>query len=605
MVLFLLYFALCSSGLVNAQDNYEVRKIVFKGNKTLKEEFLLERMAVKETSFIEKMLTKKEPSLYNRELLSLDLERLVAIYQSEGFLDINAALGSPDINEKRQTVKIIFDITEGEPVLVDSLQLRLAKDTTNVDIDSLLQKLRPNLLLTRGKRFRDDDLTTDISFIEDAFRNKGYAYVKVDYSLHINLSEPTTHIHYIVDSGPLSYIGETTIDGDKHVSEEFVRKQVSYEEGELYNKSKLSETRQNLYGLQLFQVVSVLAERDSENPENPIPVKIYLEEAPRLTARLGAGYGTEDKFRAFMDLNYRGFLGGVRRINLYLKHSGLEPYSASLRWIQPQFFGNNSSIVLNPFLRRNSEPGYDIQVYGINVPATYRFNPRMISTLTYYFVKTKQFVETGDTLDIKAEGNKRLYDKSGLTLTATFNNASPQFSPTGGFNISFGYKLNGYLFGGDFSYNRLWADFRTYHEAGNVVIAFRAMAGGIRSADSDGFIPVEDRFYSGGSNSVRGWNRAQLGPKRESGTPMGGKSIMETSIEVRYHLFWRIGGVAFLDAGNVWRESFKYKPGDLSYAVGGGLRVETPIGPIRLDLGVPVWNEKKSVQFFISVGEAF
>ena len=307
----------------------------------------------------------------------------------------------------------------------------------------------------------------------------------------------------------------------------------------------------------------------------------------------------------FLDLNYRGFLSGARRINLYLKHSGLEPYSASLRWIQPQFFGKNSTIVLNPFLKRNSEPGYDIRVAGINVPVTYRFNPRMISTLTYYFENTKQFVETGDTLSINTDGNKFLYDKSGLFFSSAFNNSKPQFSPTRGVNITLGFKLNGYLFGGDFSYNRLWADFRTYHEIGSVVVAFRAMAGGIKSADSNGFIPVEDRFYSGGSNSVRGWNRAQLGPKRVSGTPKGGNSIIETSIEARYHLFWRIGGVAFLDAGNVWSKSYGFKPGDLSYAVGGGLRVDTPIGPVRLDLGVPVWNEKKSPQFFISVGEAF
>jgi outer membrane protein insertion porin family len=131
------------------------------------------------------------------------------------------------------------------------------------------------------------------------------------------------------------------------------------------------------------------------------------------------------------------------------------------------------------------------------------------------------------------------------------------------------------------------------------------MAGGIHSGDSTGFIPVEDRFYSGGSNSVRGWNRSELGPKRESSTPLGGKSIIEANLELRQHLFWRLSGVAFIDAGNVQRNSFEYKLNELAYAVGGGLRVETPIGPIRFDVGFPVWNEKRSPQFFISVGQAF
>ena len=603
LLIIFLVFGLTS--LAAAQENYKVSKIVFNGNKTLKDDFLLERMALNEVSFIEKILKKKTPSLYNRELVNLDLTRLIGIYQSEGFIEVQARLDPNVVDDKKQKVKITFNIEEGKPVLVDSLQIKMTHDTTLVDMDSLVHKISRRLLLTKGKRFRDDDLYTDISVIEDAFRNIGYAYVKIDYNLHIDPAKLTTHIHYIVDHGPLSYIGETTIEGNKHVTDKFVRKQISYDEGELYNKSKLSKTRQNLYELQLFQVVSVLPETKPETPEIPIPVKIHLEEAPRLTARIGAGYGTEDKFRTFLDLNYRGFLGGARRVNLYLKHSGLEPYSASLRWIQPQFIGKNSTIAINPFLMRNSEPGYDIRTYGINVPVSYRFNPRMITSLTYYFEKTKQYVEAGDTLSISTDGRRLLYNKSGLWFSSTFNNATPQFSPTKGFNITFGYKLNGYLFGGDFNYNRLLADFRTYQKIGDVVIAFRIMAGGINSADANGFIPVEDRFYSGGSNSVRGWNRSQLGPKRPSGTPAGGKSVLEANIEMRVHLFWRITGVAFLDAGNVWSKSYAFEAGNLSYAAGGGLRVETPIGPVRLDLGIPIWNEKKSPQFFISVGEAF
>lgn len=603
--LFLITFVVGISLFAQAQENYEVRSVVFKGNKTLSKDFLLERMALKEVSFIEKLLTKNEPTLYNRELINLDLQRLVGIYQSEGFLNIKAKIEQLRINDKKQTLKIIFDIEEGDPVVIDSLQVRLKVDSADVNLDSLARKVSRKLLLTKKKRFRDEDLNTDVTYVEDAFRNMGYAYVKVDYDLHINLGKSTTHIHYLVDPGPLSFIGETTIEGNKHLKEKFLQKQISYKEGELYDKSKLSKTRQNLYELQLFRVVSVLPDTDFKTGKSPIPVKIYLEEAPRLTTKFGAGYGTEDKFRAFVDLNMRGFLGGARRVNLYLKHSGLEPYSASLRWIQPQFFGKKSSIILNPFIMRNSEPGYDTQTLGLNVPVTYNFNPRMTSTLTYYFEKVKQFLEPGIAGQVEMEDDKFLYDKSGLQLSAIFNNSKPMFSPTKGMNITAGYKFNGYLFGGDFSYQRIWTDFRNYRKIGDVVLALRVMMGGIHSADSLGFIPVEDRFYSGGSNSVRGWNRSELGPKRPSGTPFGGKSVFEANIEARQHLFWRISAVAFVDAGNVWVKSFEYKFNDLSYALGGGLRVETPIGPIRFDVGFPVWNEKKSPQFFISVGQAF
>ncbi len=603
--LFLLIFVLGISQFALAQENYEVRQVVFKGNKTLSEDFLLERMALKEVSFLEKTLTKNEPFLYDRELINLDLKRLVGIYQSEGFLDIKAKIEPLKINDKKQTLKIIFDIDEGEPILVDSLQLRLAVDSVDINLDSLSKKVTRKLLLTKKKRFRDEDLNTDVGYIEDVFKNIGYAYAKVDYNLHINLEKNTTHIHYTVYPGPLSYIGETEIEGNKHLNERFLQKQISYEKGELFDKSKLEKTRQNFYELQLFRVVSVLPDTDPKTEKSPIPVKIYLEEAPRLTTKFGAGYGTEDKFRAFVDLNMRGLFGSARRVNVYLKHSGLEPYSASLRWIQPQFFGKKSSIILNPFIMRNSEPGYDTRTLGLNVPVTYNFNPRLTSTLTYYFEKVRQFLGSGEVNQVNMEDNKFLYDKSGMQLSTIFNNSKPMFSPTKGMNITAGYKYNGYILGGNFSYQRVWADFRNYQKIKDVVLAFRIMAGGIHSGDSLGFIPVEDRFYSGGSNSVRGWNRSELGPKRESGTPIGGKSVFEASIEARHHLFWRLSGVVFIDAGNVWRNSFEYKFNDLAYDVGTGLRVETPIGPIRFDIGFPVWNEKKSPQFFISVGQAF
>jgi outer membrane protein insertion porin family len=588
-----------------AQENYEIRRVAFRGNKTLDEEFLLERMALKEVRWIEKVFTNNEPVLYSEELLEIDLERLVRIYQSEGFLQADVSLLPPNINERKQTVKVKIEVQEGKPILVDSISIRFRGEMENVDTDSLQNKLIKKLQLVKEKRFRDEALETDVQLIEDACRNLGYAYVVATYDLDIDFSGFTTGIYYSISPGPKSFFGETTISGNKHVSEPFLRKQLSYEEGEVYDKSELTETRQDFYRLQLFRVVSVLPQKEETTKKSPIPVEVYIEEAPRFNTRFGAGYGTEEKFRAFVDLNYHGFLGGARRINLYAKHSALEPYFLQLRWIHPQFIGLDGSVSLNPFVKAKDEPGYETQSYGIDVPFTYHFNPRLNSKLTYFFEDVEQRVEPGDKEFTDFEDDKFPYTKSGFLFGTVFDNSLPAFSPEKGFNASLGFKMSGYIFGGTFNYTRLWGDFRAYHEIGEVVLAVRIMAGGIVSADSSGFIPVEDRFYSGGSNSIRGWSRQQLGPKRESGTPLGGKSIFETNFEIRHNLFWRLSVAAFIEAGNVWRSSFEYHLGDLGYAAGPGIRIATPIGPVRIDVGFPVWSDKKSPQFFISVGEAF
>lgn len=589
-----------------AQDNYEIRQINFHGNKALDKQFLLDAMSLKEVSFLENIMTNQERSLYNGEIINMDMQRLTRTYQSEGFINVKASLRPLIINEKKQNVKLNIDIQEGDPVWVDSLTFQFEKETIHFNTDSLVKRLHKKLVLTKGKRFRDEDLNKDAAFIESVLKSLGYAYVEVNYDLNLKLKNLAADINYFIITGPKSYIGETQISGNKHVSEEFIRKQLRYKNGQLYNKSLLDETRKSLYQLQLFRVVSVLPQTNTDTPKNPIDVKINVDEAPRISTRFGAGYGTEDKFRTFLNFDYHGFLGGGRRLNLFLKHSALVPYSASFRWIQPQLFGiMNSSVELNPFIIRNDEPGYKTRTYGINMPITYQFNSWLNSSLIYYLEDVQQMVEQGDPEFQIQESTKFLYNKSGILFTTIINNSIPRFSPDKGVNLSVGIKVNGYLFGGDFNYTRLWGDFRTYHRIGDFVIAARIMAGGISSADTSGFIPVEDRFYSGGSNSVRGWNRAELGPKRESGTPLGGKSILEGNFELRYKLFWRLSSVAFLDAGNIWLPSFDYRLNKLAYAAGGGLRIETPIGPVRLDLGYPVWNEKKSPQFFISVGQAF
>jgi outer membrane protein insertion porin family len=601
----LLFTCIAFSQKLQAQENFEVRQVNFKGNQSLEKDFLLERMALREVGWLEKKVTKTEPFLYNEELVTLDIERLTRIYQSEGFLKAEVSLQPLKINEKKEIVKLTFKIDEGPPVKIDTLTFEIQQEKVSFDFDSLKNRLLRNLELIKDKRFRDEDITTDMQTINDAFRSLGYAYSTTDYSLSLDIEKMTTAIHYSIIPGPKSKVGGTTISGNKHVSDEFIRKQLQYEEGDLYNKSLLNETRRNLYRLQLFRVVSVLPDKNRETLKSPIPVTIYIEEAPRLSTRFGAGYGTEDKFRAFLDLNYRGFLSGARRINLYVKHSALEPYSVNLRWIQPQFIGTKTSISLNPFLMRISEPGYETRSYGINVPLTYRFNDWLSSKITYYFEDVEQRVEEGDEEFRDLDDDKFPYNKSGFLLSTVFDNSYPTFSPGEGFNVSVGFKYNGFLFGGDFNYTRLWADFRTYRDVGNITLAFRMMAGGISSADTSNFIPVEDRFYSGGSNSIRGWNRSQLGPKRGSGSPLGGKSIFESNFEIRYPLFWRLSMVAFFEAGNIWEQSYSYDLSNLGYSAGPGVRVQTPIGPVRFDVGFPLWNEKTNPQFFISVGQAF
>jgi outer membrane protein insertion porin family len=200
------------------------------------------------------------------------------------------------------------------------------------------------------------------------------------------------------------------------------------------------------------------------------------------------------------------------------------------------------------------------------------------------------------------------YPKEGINLTVGYNSSDPLFTPRSGISAALSTTFSGldWLRSDEYRFNRLLFDLRGYTIlTEDFVMAARFKAGSIRSFDSPEFIPFEERFYAGGSVSVRGWGRSLLGPLDPRGNPIGGSSLLETGIEFRVPEGSTISWVAFLDAGNVWETPLTYKIDDLQYAGGVGLRYATPIGPLRLDIAHPIGHGSQQVQWWFSIGHAF
>ena len=588
-----------------SQQNYEIEKIYFKGNNQFTKAELLLQMLNYEYGPIAKYIQRKEAALFSEEFAKSDADRIRLFYQSQGYLNASVKFDSIRQNDKKQKVKLFYSITENKPYLVSKLTFIINNKTIQLKNDSLFDNLKNTLLLTKSERFVDEKLNNDIQSINNLLINNGFLYSKTKYELKLNTDSSTTEIIYIIDTAEKCKIGNTTIEGNIYLKNKYIEKQISYDINDNFSNKKLEKTKENLYNLQLFRIVSVNPQTNRDTRINPVPIKLLIQEMPRWSARYNVGWGTEDKIRTSGDFTFRSPFGGTNRLNLLVKYSALNPYFVSLSWTQPQFFVRNLAITVNPYFKMEVEPGYKMRVTGINFPVNYEVNKFITATGTYYFEKVKQYTDSSNTDILNPENDDFRYNKSGISGGITLNYSKPTISPEKGFLISLGAKMNGYIFGSDFNYTRLWSDVRFYQKLGRFTLAERAMIGNNLSADSTGFIPVEDRWYSGGINSNRGWGRAQIGTKRSDGTPIGGKRILETNFEVRHPLFGIVDFAAFIDASNVWNSSSTFKLTDLHIATGGGLRINTPIGPIRFDVGVPIWNEKKRVQFNLSVGQAF
>jgi outer membrane translocation and assembly module TamA len=197
------------------------------------------------------------------------------------------------------------------------------------------------------------------------------------------------------------------------------------------------------------------------------------------------------------------------------------------------------------------------------------------------------------------------------------------FRPTRGYKVVAGYQVAMPILTTDYAYHKvtvLGTYYRVVREGW--VLAFKVLPGAILTYSGDpegggqGRVPLFQRLFAGGANSVRGYERRQLGPKDDPARfgqtrdpePIGGNALLETSVELRFPLRGKIRGAAFVDAGNVWREAGDISPGDLKITPGFGIRYDTIVGPIRLDVGhrtdstedfLPHWV------FHISIGNAF
>jgi len=560
-------------------------------------------MATYATGKLRQKILGKDPFFFSDEILRTDLQRIVRYYQREGFLYAGAEISELNSDAKSRTVEVVIMISEGDSISVRNVDWQVT-DSSQTAVDSAVGEQRASLKTRSGRRFRDAAVNSDRQILARALENAGYPYCRVTPELVVDEEDLAADIVWVIQPGPRCKFGQITIEGNERAGQGLIRGALALKTGDWYSRQALENSQRRIYGLSIFHVATVVA-RLSGSQETTIPIDIRVKEAPRLSSKIGFGYGREEKLRVYSDSYYLGFLGGARRLNLYAKHSDLEPYHFSLRFIQPAFITSFTTLELRPFILRQEEPAFTENRYGGQVALLREFAHYLHGSVTYMFERVDLDTATvADVPDAELDLSDA-YNKSSLLPGLTFDNSSPIFAPSQGFYIALASKISGLGMGSDFHFTRLLLDVRRYHPVFGIVVAGRIKGGGINSGDEHGFIPLEDRFYAGGSASVRGWARAELGPADDEGTPIGGNSLLEGSLSLRFPIIGVLSGAVFYDFGNVWLGSYTYHLDDLRYSAGIGVRVGTPIGPVRLDVARPVFDEETTGQIHISVGEAF
>ena len=470
--------------------------------------------------------------------------------------------------------------------------------------------------LASGDAARAADVLAARQRLEDALHNAGYALARVDPPVAtLAPAERALDVGFAVRSGPRVDLGAISFFGLDRLKEAYVRRRFGLVPGMRYDPAVLEKARAALAASGAVAGVRIV-QAEAVDADGKLPVRIEVTERPLRSVSATIGFSTDLGGMAGVTWLHRDLWGGAEALTLSAAATNLggtasvQPgYNVGAQLVLPDWQRRDQSLTFQLTGIKESLQAYDRTAAIAATTLNRKLTDRLTASIGIA-VEQARFVQEKVTTDYSLaqlplgliyDSTISLFDPaSGIRASTT---VTPSTSFAGGqgmgarnaqFVIAQGsvahYLDLGALFGG---------------AGGRSILATRALLGGIEGATRFE-IPPDQRFYAGGSATVRGYRYQSVGPKFADNKPTGGTAIDAASIELRQRVYGDFGFAVFVDAGQVSTGAAPFA-GKLDVGAGVGARYFTSIGPIRLDIAVPLVRERKSdaIEFYIGIGQAF
>jgi len=448
----------------------------------------------------------------------------------------------------------------------------------------------------------DGDIEATVSSLTLILEESGYARAKVEPRLEWRDSTQVD-VFFHATPGPIYYFGEITTSGADEDVVPLVERVFAAHRGERYDPRALNDSEKNLRIQGLFRQIR-LDLRESAPDTLAITANLSMREPRRI--EMGVRYWTDDQLDVAFKWTHRNLFKCGRGGSITVTASTFLQRAEFTAW-WPAVVLARSRLSATVGTRRENEDSYEQTTTGLDAALAYEWSLR---TKTRWGAIISNVYVTEKTPDPNA-----ITEQDGLLAALTFSweqdrTDSPIVATRGtSIRIDAEWAPDAELT--DYHYVRIEPSFSAYAgvpRAENAVLALRLTAGLAEPRGSSTDILPSKRFFSGGASSMRGFNRRKLGPLDSAGAPLGGEAKFEGSVELRFPLFWRFRGTGFVDAGQVWPTRADITTDNIEVAVGPGLWIDTPIGPIRSDLGFRLTDYDTTQPrwvFHFSVGPAF
>lgn len=605
-----------------------INKIIIEGNAFFSDKDLKGQMRTKESTFFSIF---HKPRL-DVDKLGRDIASLEAYYHASGFLEATVELERIADIPDEPFVNIIIRVTENQPTRVDQITFR-----GTVIEENELGKL---LLLKPGVPFNPSSLVSDLATMKRRYYEEGFLAVEIQDSVSVN--DRRVEIQYRFDPGPVITIGDIEIRGNSETKTSLIEDEVTFESGEVFNLKEVVETQRNLFETGFFTEADVIP-GDPDLETRTVDLVIRVRERKSAYIEAGFGVGNILGSRVFGEWGDRNFVGTGRLLRFKVEYSfGLfEPgrffdfgrtdprvtyYRYDVEFFQRRVLGLKLGLGLNGFLEKDATvENIVIRTRGGSVGGNRRISRNANVLLGF----TQERIERSAP-DTVSQSTSHIVS-AGISHDTRDFILDPR---TGGYR-DLNVGVGGGILGGDNDFYQIRTGVQRYFRwKSSWVFALRARLGYADFYGNSVEVPIEQRFFTGGGNSVRGYDENSLGPRASStdsdGNPIvtvvGGRLLLLGNAEVRFPFpllaKYNFSGAVFADGGNVWAspgdvrlEHFRFYADrsdvtqeDFRYSIGLGIRYNTPVGPIRLDYGYPLKVEEgwdSGARFHISLGQIF
>jgi len=544
---------------------------------------------------------------FDQRALEIDLIKISALYHRYGFL---AAQVKADTSRgEGGKLDLLITIHQGIQTLVSGVEF---SGTIHLPVGKLSRIIATKF----GDPLSVKGLKVDKERIISLYANNGYPYAQVEPSYQLSPDSTSARVLFQIREGDLVRYGEIEVWGLRSVRKTLVKRELTIKPGEIYCRSQIEESQQRIYSTGLFNYVRIYAQNPFEKPGNPDFIVSVMERESRWFG-LRTGLGQDEQYDVTFDLTgewgNRNIGGSGRKLTLsttlcfqVLGNWANLKNSFAVTYTEPWFLHIRTPLSLKLYF----DPGvkdrifrYRIQRLGGDLDLSHEIRKNFILRADYSYERVDIFhVSPSMAEEIKEE--KGITIRRRIGLSATNDTRDNVFVPQQGSWTQLSTSFYGGPLGGDRNFYRVIGSWCRYQGLiKRLILANRLKLGLTQPFGSTREVPSTDWFFAGGGGSIRGYGERSIGPKDTLGNAIERRILLVSNLELRFPLFWRLGGTVFLDGGGVWKDRDSISLNRLNLSIGCGVQIFTPVGPLRLDYGQRIVSEgvKPGGRFHFSI----